>query len=346
MILPNKKQLAESEIAILNSIAKEFNVSIQPIYGTNRTIYAILGDERSPLMIKRFEGLDFVERIDQIQAPFKLMSKENNLAQHHVIIGEKVLGHDLVVIAGPCAIDPNNANLFVESAMAIKEAGADMLRGGVWKPRTSPHAFKGDAKSLDILCEARAKTGLPINTEVMDVHQLEMCIEAGIDCIQIGARNALNYPLLSAIGRATHDTAIKVLLKRGMHMGAINEFILAAEYIVAGGNPNIMLCPRGTQPAMDGYRNTPDEAITSLLKEKTWAPVVVDPSHSVGKAKYVPKAALAAISYGADGVLIECHSKPSKGLGDDPKQAITPDVLKKLIVDMRQVKAITEKYNV
>lgn len=344
MILPNKKQLSEEELAQINAIAAEFDVAIQPIYGTNRTIYAILGDERSPLMIKRFEGLPFVDRIDQIQAPFKLMAKENELADHDIQVGDKILGKDFVVIAGPCAIDPANPTLFIESAIAIKEAGADMLRGGVWKPRTSPHAFKGDVKSLEILCRAREQTGLPINTEVMDVAQLEMCIEAGIDCIQVGARNALNYPLLTAIGQKTHDTPIKVLLKRGMHMGPINEFILAAEYVVAAGNPNIMLCPRGTQPAVDGYRNAPDESITPLIKERTWAPVIVDPSHSVGKARYVPQAALAAASYGADGVLIECHCDPAHGLGDDPKQAVAPEVLTNLIADMRTVRGAVKRY--
>ena len=202
---------------------------------------------------------------------------------------------------------------------------------------TSPHSFQGDARSLDILLEARTRTGLPINTEVMDVEQARICIEAGVDSLQIGARNALNYCFLQEVGRMTKDTEIRVLLKRGMHMGPVSEFILAGEYIVAQGNPNIILCPRGTMPPIEGYRNHPDESITPLLKEKTWAPVVVDPSHSVGKSVYVPYAALAAAAYGADGLLIESHSQPKKGVGDDPKQAVTPDVLAHIIREGREI---------
>ena len=144
-------------------------------------------------------------------------------------------------------------------------------------------------------------------------------------CLQVGARNALNYSLLRAIGRAVAGRETAVLLKRSIHMGPVNEFISAAEYIAAFGNPNILLCPRGTAPGLDGYRNHPDESITPLLKEKTWAPVVVDPSHSVGKAAYVPASALAAVAYGADGLCLEAHVSPSHGIGDDPKQALTPE---------------------
>src|SRR5690606_6114218 len=149
--------------------------------------------------------------------------------------------------------------------------------------------------------------------------------------------NALNYSLLRAIGKAITHRNVAVLLKRSIHMGPVNEFISAAEYIAAFGNPNVILCPRGTTPTLDGYRNHPDESITPLLKEKTWAPVVVDPSHSVGKAIYVPACALAAVAYGADGLCIEAHVKPSDGIGDDPKQALTPDVLAETI---RQARAI------
>jgi 3-deoxy-7-phosphoheptulonate synthase len=227
----------------------------------------------------------------------------------------------------------------------MKEAGAKALRGGVWKPRTMPYSFQGDDKSMKILIEAKEQTGLPVDTEVMDEHQLSIAVEAGVDILQIGARNALNYSLLKKVGEATADKKIAVLLKRSMGMGPINEFIAASEYIAAGGNPDVMLCPRGTAPTMDGYRNYPDESITPLLKEKTWAPVIVDPSHSVGRAKYVPSAAMAAMAYGADGVIIESHCQPKRGIGDDPKQAITPEVLSKLIKDINQIWAIRKDYN-
>ena len=212
-----------------------------------------------------------------------------------------------------------------------------MLFRSVWKPRTMPYAFQGDDRSIKTLIEAREQTGLPVDTEVMDEYQLDIALEAKVDILQIGTRNALNYSLLKKIGEKTADTNMAVLLKRTRAMGPVNELIAAAEYIVAGGNPNVMLCPRGTIPQMEGYRNNPDESITPLLKEKTWAPVVVDPSHSVGRAQYVPGAALAAMAYGADGLIIETHIDPKHGIGDDPKQALTPENLTKLIKDAHTI---------
>jgi len=344
MIIPLPPRLTDAELKELEEIVAEFQVRIQPIHGAQRSIYAILGDETSQELINRIEGLPYIDRVDRIQAPYKLMARESKLSHHRVKVGEREIPGDFCVIAGHCTIDPNNPAYFLETAHAVKEAGADMLRGGVWKPRTSPHSFQGDARSLDILLKAREATGLPINTEVMDFEQLKLCVDAKVDSLQIGARSALNYRLLQQVGMLTKDTPIKVLLKRSMHMGPVSEFILAAEYIVAQGNPNVMLCPRGTVPAMEGYRNHPDECITPLLKEKTWAPVVVDPSHSVGKALYVPHACLAAVGYGADGLVIESHIQPKKGVGDDPKQSITPDLLASLIADARSLHATAAKY--
>jgi 3-deoxy-7-phosphoheptulonate synthase len=327
----------------LVSIADEFNVKLQPIIGEERTIYAIIGDERSPHLIKRIEGLPYVDRVDSVSEPYKLMSRQSNMAGHKVKVGNKVLGEQLVVIAGPCAIDNENKNLMLETAHAIREAGADMLRGGVWKPRTSPYAFQGNTRSLDILLEAREETGLPVNTEVMDFEQLNTCIQAKVDSLQIGARNALNYKLLQHVGEMTQGTGTNILLKRSIHMGPVNEFVLAAEYLVSQGNPNVIMCPRGTSPTIKEFRYMPDESITVLLKEKTWAPVIVDPSHSVGKALYVPNACLAAIGYGADGLLIETHSQPKKGVGDDPKQAVTPEMLERIIRDCKEIFSRSKK---
>jgi 3-deoxy-7-phosphoheptulonate synthase len=340
MILPKSNRLTPEQLNLVTAIVTEFGCKIQPIVGAVRTIYAIVGDERDELMINRLEGLDFVERIDRIQSPFKLMDRRSDLATHRITVGGATLGEELVVIAGACTIDPKNPNYFYETAAAVKEAGAHMLRGGVWKPRTNPYTFQGDVKSLDILLEASRRTGLPVDTEVMEESHIKLALDAGVACLQVGARNALNYSLLRAIGRAIaeHDTV--VLLKRSLHMGPISEFISAAEYIVAFGNPNVILCPRGTAPTLDGYRNHPDESITPLLKEKTWAPVIVDPSHSVGKAAYVPAAALAAVAYGADGLCIEAHVSPSHGIGDDPKQSLTPDVLATTIAQAKQIWAL------
>jgi 3-deoxy-7-phosphoheptulonate synthase len=340
MILPKATRLTAKQLAEVTAIVTEFGCKIQPIIGAVRSIYAIVGDERDELMMNRLEGLDYIDRIDRIQSPFKLMDKRSDLATHRITLGGVILGKQLLVIAGACTIDPKNPNYFYETAAAVKEAGAHVLRGGVWKPRTNPYTFQGDVKSLDILLEAARRTGLPVDTEVMEETHIPLALDAGVHMLQVGARNALNYSLLRAIGRAIAERDACVLLKRSIHMGTVNEFISAAEYIAAFGNPNIILCPRGTAPTLDGYRNHPDESITPLLKEKTWAPVVVDPSHSVGKASYVPACALAAVAYGADGLCIEAHVSPSHGIGDDPKQAVTPSVLAATIAQAKQLWAL------
>ena len=340
MILPKSSRLTNEQLDEIIAIVSEFGCSIQTIVGAVRSVYAIVGDERDELMINRIEGLPYVDRIDRIQSPFKLMDKRSDLASHRMTVGGVTLGEELFVIAGVCTIDPKNPNYFYESAAAIKEAGANMLRGGVWKPRTNPYSFQGDVKSLDILLEGSRRTGLPVDTEVMEEAHIKLALDAGVSALQVGARNALNYSLLRAIGRAIAERDTHVLLKRSIHMGSINEFISAAEYIAAFGNPNVILCPRGTAPTLEGYRNHPDESITPLLKEKTWAPVVVDPSHSVGKAAYVPACALAAVAYGADGLCIEAHVSPSHGIGDDPKQSLTPAVLAETIAQARQIWAL------
>jgi 3-deoxy-7-phosphoheptulonate synthase len=288
-------------------------------------------------MVNRLLGLDYIDRVDRMESVYKLMDVRSDLAHHRMVIGGVEVGKEPLFIAGHCTIDPQNGNAFLETAAAVKEAGAHVIRGGVWKPRTSPHSFQGTAKSMDYLLEARERTGLPVIAEVMDEAQLGVALEAKVDMLQIGTRNALNYTLLAEIGRRTAEAGIPVLLKRSRHMGPVDEFISAAEYLAANGNPNVIFCPRGTMPALDGFRNHPDESITPLLKEKSWAPVIADPSHSVGRAKYVPAASLAAMAYGADGLILETHVKPLTGIGDDPKQSITPDVLKKLIHDARVV---------
>lgn len=347
MIIPKANRLTDEQLNEIIEITSEFNIKIQVIRGTHRSIYAMIGDERHELLLNRIEGLDYVARVDTIQSPYKLMSRGNELEAHDIEIDGKTIGKgEFTIIAGQCTIDPKNPQFFYETALAVKEAGADMLRGGVWKPRTLPHSFQGDPQSLGILMEAKQQTGLPVVTEVMDAEQLKMAVDAGVDVLQIGARNSLNYSLLKQIGAMIqHHPHIAVLLKRSIHMGRLDELIAAGEYIVSYGNPNVMLCPRGTLPTMEGYRNHPDEAITPLLKEKTWAPVVVDPSHSVGKATYVPHACLAATAYGADGLIIECHVQPTKGIGDDPKQAITPETLRDVILHTNTIHQTAQHYS-
>jgi 3-deoxy-7-phosphoheptulonate synthase len=340
MILPKSNRLTAEQLKEVNAIVEEFHCHIQVIVGAVRTIYAIIGDERHDLMIKRIEGLPYIDRVDNIQSPHKLMDSRSDLATHNVELGGVTVGRELLVIAGHCTIDPKNPELFYETAAAVKEAGGHALRGGVWKPRTNPYSFQGSAKSLEILMEASSRTGLPVDTEVMDENHLEMALEAGVQMLQVGTRNALNYSLLRNIGKAIAGTDTVVLLKRSRHMGPLDEFIAAAEYIANFRNPNVMLCPRGTMPTLEGYRNHPDESITPLLKERTWAPVVIDPSHSVGKSVYVEACSMAAVAYGADGLCIETHIAPSRGIGDDPKQAIQPDLLGRIIKKGRELWAL------
>jgi 3-deoxy-7-phosphoheptulonate synthase len=337
MIISKAPTLTNSQLAEVEAVVGEFGCKIQVIYGAHRNIYAIIGDERSETMVNRLLGLEYIDRVDRMESVYKLMDVRSDLANHRTLIGGVELGKEPLFIAGHCTIDPDNSTAFFETAAAVKEAGAHVLRGGVWKPRTSPHSYQGAARTMDVLVEARSRTGLPVVAEVMDEAQLGVALEAKVDMLQIGTRNALNYTLLAEIGRRTAEAGIPVLLKRSRHMGPVDEFISAAEYLVANGNPNVIFCPRGTMPALDGYRNHPDESITPLLKDKSWAPVVVDPSHAVGRAKFVPACSLAAIAYGADGLVIETHVNPITGIGDDPKQAITPAVLEKLIQDARAV---------
>ena len=332
MIIPKGNRLSRDQLKEVERVAADFDCSILEIHGRNRCVYAILGDETHAVMFKRIAGLSFIRKVDMIESSYKLMDRRSGLADHIVRMGNTEVGVDApFIIGGPCTIDPANPSLYLETSHALKEAGVNALRGGVWKPRTNPYSYQGDDNALSIILQAREETGLPIDVEVMDAEQLRLAIEAQVDVLQVGTRNALNYSLLKQIGRESAETNSAVLLKRGRHVASPDEFIAAAEYIVAEGNPDVMLCPRGTTPALDGYRNHPDESVTPLLKNKTWAPVVVDPSHSVGHSDYVLACSLAAVAYGADGLCIESHVDPQRGIGDDPKQAITPEKMKDLI---------------
>ena len=338
MIIPKSSKLTKDQIDQLEGIASDFDCSILEIQGRNRCVYAILGDEGREVMFKRIAGLSFIRTVEMIESPYKLMDRRSGLSDHIVKIGKNEIGAgNPFIIGGPCTIDPEQPNLYLETAHALKESGVQALRGGVWKPRTNPYSYQGDSKSLEIILQAREETGLPIDVEVMDLEQLKIALDAKVNILQIGTRNALNYSLLKDVGRLSAGCETSILLKRGRHVASPDEFIAAAEYLVAEGNPNVLLCPRGTTPALEGYRNHPDESITPLLKNRTWAPVVVDPSHSVGHSDFVKSCSLAAVAYGADGLCIESHIDPAKGIGDDPKQAITPDAMKDLIEACKSV---------
>ncbi len=204
MILPKAHRLTSEQVKEITDIVGGFGCQIQPIVGAVRTIYAIVGDERHELMINRLEGLDYIDRVDTIQSPHKLMDRRSDLATHRITLGGVTLGEELLIIAGQCTIDPKNPNYFYETAQAMKEAGAHVIRGGVWKPRTNPYTFQGDSRSLDILMEASRRTGLPVDAEVMDEEQLKLALAAGVSMLQVGARNALNYS--SDVGRLSQSS--------------------------------------------------------------------------------------------------------------------------------------------
>jgi 3-deoxy-7-phosphoheptulonate synthase len=297
--------------------------------GVERTIIGAIGDE-TLLGDAGIELLPGVDKVIPIMAPYKLASRVMKPERTVVAIGDVTIGGDTVqVMAGPCAVE-SEEQLF-EVAERVREAGARILRGGAYKPRTSPYAFQGLAETgLKLLAETRARYGLLIVTEVMDAQTLPLVAEYA-DIIQIGTRNMQNFYLLREVGRYNKP----VLLKRGLS-ATIEEWLMAAEYILNEGNPNVILCERGIRSFETFTRNTLDLSAVPIVKHLSHLPVVVDPSHGIGKYKFVPPMALAAVAAGADGLLIEVHPNPSEALCDGA-QSLTPKKFGKTMVQLAQV---------
>ncbi len=280
------------------------------ILGVERTVIAAVGDERSKAVLQSLESIPGVDKVVPILQPFKLASKTVKI-EHSVVKvgGVPVGGNEFIVIAGPCAVEDEGQ--IVAAAQAVKAAGAQLLRGGAFKPRTSPYAFQGHGEEgLKLLKIASRETGLPIVTEVMSVHDLDL-IAKYADCLQIGARNAQNFSLLKAVGQS----ALPVFLKRGMAM-TIQEFLMSAEYILSEGNPNVILCERGIRTFETATRNTLDLNAVPVLLERTHLPMAVDPSHGTGYWQYVEPMAKAAVACGADCLMIEVHPDPKSAVSD------------------------------
>ena len=297
--------------------------------GVERTLVGAIGDE-SLLRTIPLEAFPGVENVLPILKPFKLASrdfrKENSV---FTIGGSEIGGKRIAVIAGPCAVE--NKTLTFEIAKAVKDGGANFLRGGAFKPRTSPYAFQGlEEEGLKYLAEARDKTGLPIVTEVMDGRDIEL-IAKYADVLQIGARNMQNFRLLKEVGVCKKP----VLLKRGIS-ATVKEWLMSAEYILAGGNHQVILCERGIRTYETATRNTLDLSAIPVLKQMTHLPVVVDPSHAVGKWDLVAPMAKAAVAAGADGLLIEVHANPEEALCDG-EQSLKPKAFKQLMEEMRPI---------
>lgn len=300
--------------------------------GTERTIVGVIGDtskvtEEEEDSIRAMEG---VEEVVRILKPYKLASREFKKTDTVIDVrGKPIGGRKIQVIAGPCAVE--NRTILMSIAEKIQAAGASFIRGGAFKPRTSPYSFQGlGEEGLKCLAEAREKTGLPVVTELMDPRDME-AVEKYADIIQIGARNMQNFRLLLEVGQSRKP----VLLKRGLS-ATIKEWLMAAEYVMSRGNHNVIFCERGIRTFETATRNTLDLSAVPVLKELTHLPVVVDPSHGVGKWNLVPPMAKAAVAAGADGLLIEVHTNPEEAFSDG-EQSLKPVAFEKLMAELRPV---------
>jgi 3-deoxy-7-phosphoheptulonate synthase len=310
---------------------QELGYGVNVSRGEERTVIGILGDERR-IAWEHLELLPGVERVVRILKPYKLASRDARPENTVVRIGPAVIGGEaIVIIAGPCAVESREQIL--ETAQAVQQAGAHMLRGGAYKPRSSPYSFQGMAEEgLKLLAEAREATGLPVVTEVMAPEQVETVVRYA-DMLQIGARNMQNFPLLQAVGRSGHP----VLLKRGIS-ATVEEWLMAAEYLLSSGNSRIVLCERGIRTFETATRNTTDINAIPVVKQLSHLPVIVDPSHSTGKEEYIESVSRAAIAAGADGLIIEVHPHPEEALSDGA-QSLRPKAFTEMLVRVMRVAA-------
>ncbi|MCX7994262.1 MAG: 3-deoxy-7-phosphoheptulonate synthase [candidate division WOR-3 bacterium] len=331
MLVVMHKDATEEQIRRVCAVIKEMGLTPHPIKGAQRVAIGVTGNKEM-VNTRRIENLEGVINIIHVTQPYKLVSREMKPDDTKINVGNVVIGDKrTVIIAGPCAVESEKQML--EIARAVKSLGADLLRGGAFKPRTSPYSFQGlGEEGLKILAKARAETGLPVVSEATDTEIFSM-VEEYVDIIQIGARNMQNYALLKRAGQSRKP----VLLKRGM-ASTIKEFLLAAEYIVAEGNPNVILCERGIRTFSDFTRFTLDISSIPELKKISHLPVIADPSHASGKREMVLPLARAAIAAGADGIMIEVHNNPEQALSDGP-QSLTFDGFANL---MQELKAIAK----
>jgi 3-deoxy-7-phosphoheptulonate synthase len=338
MIVVMQQGADKSRVDHVVSLIREMGLREHVIVGTERTVVACIGDERK-MDIERVENVSGVEKVMPVLAPYKLASrevkKERSVVALGGTLGASAGGKKIAMIAGPCSVEDRVKLL--EVAHAVKEAGATALRGGAFKPRTSPYAFQGmGEKGLEILAEAREQTGLAVVTEVMSIEQVPLVAKYA-DVFQVGARNMQNYNLLWAVGEQKKT----VLLKRGLS-ATLEEFMLAAEYVMSRGNSNVILCERGIRTFESYCRNTLPLAIVPEVHRISHLPIIIDPSQGTGHAHLVPDMCRAAVACGADGLIIECHSDPEHALTDGA-QSITPQVLKSLMVSLKKIAAAVDR---
>ncbi len=311
MLIITRPSVSDSELAQVCERVEALGLTAHVIRGAQRTVVACVGDDNQlsevPLL-----ALPGIESVTPVLRPYKLASREAAPGPGATLISAGTAafgGRDIAVIAGPCSVE--GREMLLRSARSVRDAGAVMLRGGAFKPRTSPYAFQGvGAEGLQLLAEARAATGLPVVTEVMDTRQVEL-VARHADMLQVGARNMQNFALLAEVGRSARP----VLLKRGLS-ATITELLMAAEYVMAAGNPDVVLCERGIRTFEPSTRNTLDIAAIPVLKAETHLPIIVDPSHAGGQRRLVLPLACAAVAAGADGLMIEVHPQPDAARSD------------------------------
>ena len=337
MVVVLKPNTKAEQIENLKAWLKSLGIATHVSQGVSHTIVGLIGDT-SAVDVDLIRALDIVENVQRIQEPFKNANRKFHNADLVVdVAGRKIGGGNFQIIAGPCSVESEEQ--VCEIAKRVKEAGAGLLRGGAFKPRTSPYAFQGlKGDGLRLLMEAKEQTGLPIVSELMNAEHIPMFEEA-VDLIQVGARNMQNFELLKELGKIKKP----ILLKRGL-ANTIDEMLMSAEYIMAGGNENVILCERGIRTFETRTRNTLDLSAIPVLKKLTHLPIVIDPSHAMGYAHLVKPMAMAATVAGADGLMIEVHNNPAKALCDGP-QSLTPDQFDEVANLVFQLRPLACKYN-
>ena len=330
MIIVLKNNTSDDKIKELIDWISGYNVTANLVKGVHSTILGLVGDTTS-VDIDAVQAKECVEQVQRVQEPYKNANRRFHPDDTVIEVrGRKIGGGKLNVIAGPCSVESEEQ--IITTAIAVKEAGATMLRGGAFKPRTSPYAFQGLGKEgIDLLVKARQVTGLPIVTEIMDLSDLDYF--ADVDVVQVGARNTQNFTLLKALGRSNKP----VLLKRGFS-STLQELLMSAEYIMSEGNSNVILCERGIRTFEPATRNTLDLSAVPLLKQKSHLPITIDPSHATGIASLVEPMALGAVAVGCDALEIEVHNDP-KNAWSDGAQSLTPA---QFASAMEKIKAMAE----
>ena len=336
MIIVLRQGSDQKEIDKLTDIIVSKGITVNPIVGSDLTILGLIGDT-SQIDDGQLESHRCVERIMHVAEPFKKANRMFHPGPSEIKVGDTVVGGTkLAVMAGPCSVE--SPEQIVEVAKGVKAAGATVLRGGAFKPRTSPYAFQGlKYEGLEMLCHAREVTGLPIVSEIMSPFDIDVFVEKA-DCIQVGARNMQNFDLLRQLGKVNKP----ILLKRGLS-ATIEEWLMSAEYIMSGGNENVILCERGIRTFETYTRNTVDLGAIPAIKKLSHLPVIVDPSHSTGKWWMVDPVARAAIAVGADGLMVEVHNDPAHALCDGA-QSIKPDIFAEVMADIRKIAAVVGRW--